>query len=113
MSRSDRAPAGVPEPGGDRFQPRRLALIGALTAASFALVAALIGLIGSQGKGDDGFDQEFLAVCERSDVSSERCRCALDRWNATLDTTARLALDTALTDNGTLPPDLGSALQAC
>lgn len=90
-----------------------MALIGALTAVSFVVVALLTLLVRVSGGGDDAFDEEFLAACRRSDAPEDRCRCALGEWNATLDVQARRDLDMTLAEDGELPTELGSALERC
>lgn len=100
-------------PEADQLQPRRVALIAGLTVASFVIVALLTLLVSTGGGGTDAADEEFLAACRRSDAPQDRCQCALEEWNRTLDADARAELDDALADGEAVPADLVSALARC
>jgi hypothetical protein len=56
--------------------------------------------------------QEFLNQCEESGSSVALCQCGLS-WFESNVTLARFQVDMAEFDQGTDPPDLESAIEAC
>jgi len=88
------------------------------TVVAVVTIAALcVGAAFALRPGDDvtpdGFEAGFLAACGRSGGGEQACRCAFDRWTATVPASDRIALDADLADGAALSAELSAALADC
>jgi hypothetical protein len=104
------APSGAIGPF-DRTVVVRVVL-GVLALCVACVVATLVAAPDDPGS-TPAFEQSFLGSCTRSGAAEDACRCALERWAATVPDADRAGLDERLAGGEPLPAEVGEALAGC
>jgi hypothetical protein len=97
-----------------RFDRTRVARILAAVLVTFAAVGlAAVLFTPDDPTGADGFGRQFVDACTRSGVDEDACRCALQRWTASVPEADLFRVDDELSDGESLPEPLRRELAAC